>query len=111
MATQPMMQQPDPDMDPGADPNGEGAGDVDTGTTELCIEVAQDGNLSVYMEQGEQETGEDQKQPAADIGDALKKVLDMYRQVTAKQGGDPQAQFDSGFKGGTAGATSRMSGQ
>jgi hypothetical protein len=103
--------QADPDMDPGADPNGEGAGDDDTGTTELCIEVAQDGGLTVYMEQGESEAGEDQKQPASDIGDALKKVLDLYRQVTSKQGGDPQAQFDEGYKNPNGGASSRMGGQ
>lgn len=109
MAMQPPAAPMDPSMDPGTDPSADGAGG--DGSTEICIKVAADGSLSVYMEQGENEAGEDQSQPAADIGDALKQALDLYRQVAAKQGGDPQAQFDHGYKSGTSGATSRMGSQ
>lgn len=62
------------------------------GSTELCIKVAADGSLSVYMEQGDMPTG--QPSPAADIADALKQIVALYRQTST---GDSQDQFNAGF--------------
>ena len=92
MATQPMMQ---PMADPAAD-QGQGADTDEAGSVELCIEVAVDGSLSVYKEMGDNENGEaaEMKQPAADIGAALKMVLDLYKSLGQK---DANAEFDEGF--------------
>lgn len=62
------------------------------GSTDLCIRVAADGTLSVYMEQGGMPAGE--PAPAADIADALKQIVAMYRQTAAS---DNQDQFNAGF--------------
>ena len=68
------------------------------GSVELCIQVAADGSLSVYKESSadgeEANTTESPRQDAADIGQALKMVLDMYKQLSAN---GQQDQFDSGF--------------
>lgn len=71
------------------------AAPADTGT-ELCIKVAADGTLSVYKESGEDEAAEQSAQPAADIGTALKMILDLYKGLA--QPGAEQS-FDDGFGG------------
>jgi hypothetical protein len=63
------------------------------GETAICIKIAGDGSLSVYTEGGQ---GESQPQPAADIGQALKVALELYRSV-ARPDGDAQGQFALGF--------------
>lgn len=83
------------DMQP-ADPNAAQDTDAPDTGTELCIKVASDGTLSVYKEVGEDEGGEQAAQPAADIGAALKMILDMYKGLS--QPGADQA-FDDGFGG------------
>lgn len=80
MATSPMMpgaEPPETEMD-------------DAGEAEICIKVAPDGTLSVYMEPGGPE------QPAADIGQALKLALEMYRGLD-KADASAQEQFSAGF--------------
>lgn len=67
----------------------------DAGKTEICLVVGQDGALSVYTEQGGQAGPE---QPAPDIGQALKMVLDAYKKI-GQGGQDQQASFDAGFGG------------
>lgn len=65
------------------------------GATELCIEVAADGSLSVYMETGGEEAEqESQRQAAADIGQALALVLKLYKGLDKQEA---QSQFQSGF--------------
>ena len=76
------------DMEAGAMPEA-----AATGGTELCIKVAADGTMTVYKETGDGQ-GEQTAQPAADIGAALKMVLDMYKGMS--QPGAEQA-FDDGF--------------
>jgi hypothetical protein len=61
--------------------------------TKLCINVAQDGSLTFYVEQDGQPAA--QEQPASDIGQALKMALDAYKQLG--QRGDVDQQFDQGF--------------
>jgi hypothetical protein len=63
------------------------------GESEICIKVAADGSLSVYREGGQ---GESQPQPVADIGQALKAALELYRSI-ARPEGDAQDQFALGF--------------
>lgn len=84
MATSPMMPGAEPPMQP--EMEGEGG-------AEICIKVAADGSLSVYMEGGE---GESQPQPVADIGQALKAALELYRSMPQPGGGE-QEQFAAGF--------------
>jgi hypothetical protein len=70
--------------------------DNDAGqVAELCIAVMQDGSLQVYKEQGEDpaET-ESARQTASDIGQALKMVLDMYKQMGQ---GEATDQMTAGF--------------
>lgn len=84
----------DMQADPSAmDPSSTDTDAPDTGT-ELCIKIAEDGSLSVYKEVGEDDSGEQNAQPAADIGAALKMILDMYKGLS--QSGGDQA-FDDGF--------------
>lgn len=95
MPPMPPTQQPTMDQMPGAGQDMM-ANDTDApGSTELCISVAADGSLSVYKESGGEESEqESQRQPAADIGQALALVLKLYK------GLDQQAassQFDAGF--------------
>lgn len=62
--------------------------------TEICIAIAPDGSMSVYLERA----GEEQERQAVpDIGGALRKVLDLYKKEAA--GTDDSAQFDEGFSG------------
>ena len=91
----------------GAAPSSDDAGDDDTGGTTICIEVDKDGSLTVYSEPSESdaagaageapenEANENEK-PAANIGEALKMVLDLYKSITANTG---DKQFDAGFAG------------
>ena len=91
MATMPM--QPDADA---ATEGAEATPDNDAGQiAELCIAVMQDGSLQVYKEQGEDpnET-ESARQNASDIGQALKMVLDLYKQMGQ---GDATEQMSAGF--------------
>jgi hypothetical protein len=69
------------------------------GAVELCIEVAADGTMTVYKEVagaqgGEMGEQESQRQPASDIGQALKLVLALYKALP--QNGE-QDQFAAGF--------------
>lgn len=88
MATQPMMQPM------AGDPDAMTEGPNEPGMTEFCIGKASDGSLSVWMEQGADETAEANAQPANDIGAALKMVLDLYNGTDQQ---DASAQFDEGF--------------
>lgn len=95
MATSPMM--------PGAaampeEPEG------GPGEAEICIKVAPDGSLSVYMEGG---PAESQPQPVADIGQALKAALELYRGLDLPNGGDAQEQFRGGYKAEASSGTPR----
>jgi len=98
MATSPMM--------PGASgmPETEDADEAASGEAEICIKVAPDGALSVYMEGGK---GETQPQPVTDIGQALKAALEMYRSLERPNGGDDQQQFAGGFQSETGGRNPR----
>ena len=84
-------------MAPGAGADSE-AGDTDDAgqVAELCISVMQDGSLEVYREGGgaDGETETPHKK-ASDIDEALKMVLDMYRELTA---GGAQDQMQAGFE-------------
>ena len=94
MATMPQpMQQPDLDA---ATEGAEGTPDNDAGqVAELCIAVMKDGSLQVYTEQGEDPNEqESQRQTASDIGQALKMVLDLYKQMGQ---GDATQQMSDGF--------------
>ena len=74
----------------------QGPSESTSGGTEICLTVSTDGSLSVYKESAENEgAGEQSAKPAADIGAALKMILDLYREIAA-DGGDAQAQFASG---------------
>lgn len=75
--------------------------------TEICLAIAPDGSLSVYMEGAQ---GEEQRQPAADIGAALKAILDLYKRV-ATETQDPGGQFDQGFQGSQQSMRGRMPGR
>jgi hypothetical protein len=102
---------PTPGADADAAAEGEQPGmetDDDSGQiAELCIGVMRDGSLTVYMETGPEESEqESQKQTVSDIGQALKVVLDLYKQIDT-QGQDAASQFDQGF-GGNDGGTQRM---
>ena len=90
MATMPMQTDPAAQGDKPDDDSGQIA--------ELCIAVMQDGSLQVYKEQGEDpnET-ESPRQNAANIGEALKLVLGMYRDLGQ---GDEQDQLTAGYSGG-----------
>ena len=78
---------------PGAAP---ARGDNEAGEIEICIAVASDGALTVYKETGDQELAEgaEDRQSAANIGQALKMALDIYRGLGAAAGSE-QAGFDS----------------
>ena len=95
MPPMPPNQPPTMDQMPGAGQDMAAADNDAPGSTELCISVAADGSLSVYKESGGEESEqESQRQPAADIGQALALVLKLYK------GLDQQAassQFDAGF--------------
>ena len=65
------------------------------GETELCIKIGANGDLSVYGEGAAQMP----EQPAADIGQALKLLLDAYRGMGSKDGQDGEGAFDAGFSG------------
>lgn len=69
----------------------------EAGATKLCIEVASDGSLSVYASTNEAAEGGEQRSPAADIGDALKQVLDLYRKLQLPDA-SAQDQFRSGYE-------------
>lgn len=94
MATSPMQQgfadseMPDDAGNPDSNPQG---------SVELCIQVAQDGTMSVYKEMpnaaGEQQ--ESERQQVADIGQALAAVLKLYKAM--QQGGNAESQFKAGF--------------
>ncbi len=71
--------------------------EMDTGATELCIKIDQDGTISVYKETGADETAEESAQPVADIGAALAWVLKTYKGL-GNQGA--ASQFQAGFGGG-----------
>lgn len=71
------------------------------GETEFCIRVGEGGELTVYGT-GDAEMPE---QPAADIGQALKLVLDGYKSLTVT--GEDEA-FDAGFNGGQKAAMPMM---
>ncbi len=58
--------------------------------TEICIAIKA-GGMEVYVEQGGEETD---RQPVADIGQALKAVLELYRST---QSAGEQQDFASGF--------------
>jgi hypothetical protein len=63
---------------------------------EICLAVAADGSMSVYVERAGQE---EERQAVPDIGGALRTVLDLYKREAANMGGDPGEQFDQGFAG------------
>lgn len=68
------------------------------GAVEICIKVAPDGRLSVYKETGEEGAmaAPAEEQPAADIGQALKLALDLYRGLDRRDL-DANKAFDEGF--------------
>lgn len=59
--------------------------------TELCIAIKADGSMEVYAEQDGQESD---RRAVADIGQALKAVLDLYRST---QSAGEQQDFAQGF--------------
>ena len=79
---------------------GAGAPAADAGGgTEICLAIAPDGALSVYTK-GPDGAGAESAQPAADIGAALKMVLDLYKQNAGAAGQQTEQQeFDQGFSG------------
>ncbi len=93
MATSPMMQgYADSEMP--ADEAGQPA-TSEGQIAELCIGVMADGTLTVYKETGEEAAEQESpRQSAANIGEALKMVLDLYR---AMEPGDGDAAFKGGF--------------
>lgn len=74
----------------------------EAGAIKLCIEVASDGGLSVYASTDEATDGGEQRSPAADIGDALKQLLALYRGLELPET-SAQDQFRSGYEKSTAG--------
>lgn len=82
------QMQADEGMSPDQDP---------AGSVELCIQIGQGGEMSVYKESpgadGQQEEGE--RQQVSDIGQALAAVLKMYKSMNP--GGDAESQFKDGF--------------
>jgi hypothetical protein len=92
MATRPMIPPADPETAADAAAPGE---DQDGGT-EIVLKVAEDGSLSVYQEVGEDESAEQSATPAANIGEALKEILRLYKGLSA---GDGQDQLQAGFAG------------
>lgn len=92
MATSPMMpmmqgaENPTEAAEPGEEMN--------DGSTELCIKVAPDGQISVYKEGGEAEGAEQAAQPVADIGQALAWCLKEFKAIDQTRGGE-QGGFDS----------------
>lgn len=105
MATTPNPMQQGMEAQP---PEGGMQPDDDAGQiAELCIGVMKDGSLTVYKETGpEGQETETPRQNVSDIGQALKAVLDLYRQLDT-QGKDAGAQFDAGF-GAEQGGQARM---
>ena len=71
--------------------------EADTGT-ELCIKIADDGQITVYKEMGENETAEQSAQPVSDIGQALAWCLKEYKALNT-QGKDATSQLQAGFGG------------
>ena len=65
-------------------------GGQEEGAGELAIRIGSDGSLSVYGEG----TAQMDEQPAQDIGEALKMLLDAYRGMN--QASDDE-EFDVGF--------------
>ena len=61
------------------------------GTMLLCIEVAPDGSMSTYTSKDGEESA---RRPAADIGEALKALLDAHK---ASAAGTDEQQFAAGF--------------
>ena len=89
-------------MQPGAQPP---AAEQDAaGTVEITLEVAPDGSLSVSQSSGDEQA--EQKQPADDIGAALKMILEAYKRLGTSQAGDQMA---AGF-GSAAGGSPRAAG-
>ena len=70
-----------------------------TGTVEITLEVAPDGSLSVSQSSGDEQA--EQKQPADDIGAALKMILEMYKRLGTAQASD---QMSAGFSSNDAGS-------
>lgn len=98
----PMQQGMDEQPEDGMQPDND-AGQI----AELCIGVMQDGSLTVYKETGpEGQETETPRQTVSDIGQALKAVLDLYRQLDTG-GKDAATQFDDGF-GNNEGGQARM---
>lgn len=83
---------------PPAQPAMTGAPDLEEteAGTEICLAIAADGSLSVYMEK---DGAEQERQAVPDIGGGLRAILDLYKQAAASQGGDPGQEFDQGFAG------------
>ena len=59
----------------------------------LCIQVAEDGGLSVYKDDGQ----DGERQQVSDIGQALAAVLKLYKAMD--QSSDAASQFRDGYRG------------
>lgn len=70
------------------------AGEAGEAGTELCIAIADDGTLTAYKEVNGQPEG--QPKPCADIAEALKAVLMLYKEMGGSMS-DESAAFDGGF--------------
>lgn len=66
--------------------------------TEICLAIAADGSLSVYMEK---DGAEQERQAVPDIGGGLRAILDLYKQAEAgrERNADGGQEFDQGFAG------------
>lgn len=68
------------------------------GSVELCIQIAEDGSISVYKEMpgadGAQQ--ESERQQVSDIGQALAAILKLYRAMD-QGNNDARKQFAEGF--------------
>jgi hypothetical protein len=104
------MDMPQPGQMAPAMPGGEEEAAEPAGT-EICLAIAPDGSLSVYMEGGQ--GGEEQRQPVADIGAALQAMLDLYKQAEAgrERSADGGQEFDQGFQGNQQSMRGRMPGR